>query len=208
MTYSKPTVILFSGRMQAGKDTCADHLVNKLGATKYSYADYLKQMCCRLFNIEVQDIYGSNDRKNKLTCVEWKNLPSLPEELWNNRLDDIYLSIRELLKYLGTHVFRKMHYDCWVNATLNLILDDLPEIAVIADCRFPNEIENFKNESLIDLGIFDKVISIRLTRQINNDSDPSETSLDDYKFDYVIDNSEMTIEEQLQEVDKIINEIY
>ena len=62
------------------------------------------------------------------------------------------------------------------------------ELAVIADCRFVNEVETMKKVGA-------KVI--KLTRKIDNDDSESEVDLDNYKnFDAVIDNKNMTIHEK------------
>jgi dephospho-CoA kinase len=45
----KVTVIGFCGKMGAGKSTCANHLKNKYGFVKVSFASKLKDICQQLF---------------------------------------------------------------------------------------------------------------------------------------------------------------
>ena len=85
-----------------------------------------------------------------------------------------------------------MYDEAWVQATLRDIDLDNPCLAIIYDCRFPNEVEGVQEAR-------GKVL--RLTRQISRDEHPSETLLDkdkyDWrKFDYVLDNQNMSIDEQ------------
>ena len=61
-------------------------------------------------------------------------------------------------------------------------------MALVGDCRFPDEVEAVQQAG-------GKVI--RLTRSLHEDSHVSETALDTHEgFDAVIDNQDMTIEEQ------------
>ena len=75
---------------------------------------------------------------------------------------------------------------------------------IITDCRFPNEAQAIKDRG----GII-----VRINRPLNDNIDkalkgiisthPSETSLDNYSFNYTIDNSG-TIEELIQKVKEIL----
>ena len=55
------------------------------------------------------------------------------------------MTAREVLQYVGTDVFRKMQHNVWADATVRLIEKENPTLALIADCRFPNEVEAIKN---------------------------------------------------------------
>jgi len=131
---------------------------------------------------------------------------------------------RELLQLLGTEIMRdKVHPNVWVNAlfadyhpTPNKSMDESfmeqfvtgsSEIHykfpnwIITDMRFPNELEAVKAKD---------GITIRVTRPDSKDGykffgdlHPSETALDDAKFDYVIDN-DGTIEDLIQKVKVIL----
>lgn len=99
------------------------------------------------------------------------------------------MTAREVMQFAGTEIFRKMYHDVWAEGTVKRILKEGTELAVICDCRFPNEVEAVQRAG-------GKVI--RFTRcQPIPDNHPSETSLDDYVgFDAVIDNKNMQIGEQ------------
>jgi len=91
------------------------------------------------------------------------------------------MTVRELLQRLGTEGVRSgVHTDAWVNA----LFVDYYQYAkwIITDVRFPNEAQSIKDRG----GVL-----IRVNRPgvgpVNNHL--SETALDDWKFDHVIDNN-------------------
>lgn len=91
------------------------------------------------------------------------------------------MTAREFLQKLGTESVRDvLHPDAWVNALFsNYAYHDK---WVITDCRFPNEAEAIKDRGGI-------IVRVNRTgvKPINNHE--SETSLDDYDFDWIIENN-------------------
>lgn len=151
----------------------------------YHFADPLKEMAINLFNINPQQVYGSDDEKNKPTHLLWEDIPSVPKDKTGN------MTAREFLQYFGTDVVRKIYHNAWVNATLNRVLVEQSEIAIIPDVRFPNEVSAIRDNG---------GIVIRLTRDLYHSDHDSEQALDiemfDWKnFDIIIDNSNMNIED-------------
>jgi len=127
----------------------------------------------------------------------------------------INLTPRKLLQLLGTECGRQIiNPNIWVNATMGdykqvgspLVvmakgLEPLYPNWIITDCRFPNEAK-----AITDKG----GINIRINRPnvLNNQNNInlehiSETSLDNYKFDYVLDNNG-TIDELIKQVKSIL----
>lgn len=114
-----------------------------------------------------------------------------------------FMTAREVMQFVGTDIFRRMDTNVWVRSTINKILREKPELAIITDCRFPNEVDSIKQ-------IDGKVI--RLTRSPFESDHISETILDkenyDWSnFDYVIDNQNVSLYEQFQQIKTIIEEI-
>jgi hypothetical protein len=117
----------------------------------------------------------------------------------------INMSVREFLQTLGTECIRDhLHEKAWINAfwaDLWEITDTKLECGldygwIITDTRFVNEADSIKEHG---------GIVIRLTR--NSDIlaiHPSETELDNYDFDYVIDNKNQSVEETYKEVEKML----
>lgn len=180
-------IIAFAGRKQSGKTTCAEALrnlynksVNNDHAAKiYSFADPLKKnICMDILGLTYDQCYGSDDNKNELTNNYWENKQ---------------LTAREVMQFVGTDIFRKMQHNVWVDATIKQIEKESPELAIIADCRFPNEVMSLKNKG---------GLVIKLMRNPHNSDHESEKALDynnfDHrKFDIIIFNNELDIPQQL-----------
>lgn len=150
----------------------------------YHFADPLKEMAISLFGLKANEVYGSDEDKNKFTELLWENMPS-------NLGKSGKITNREFLEHFGTSIVRKIKYDAWSKFTTNLISQQQPEIAIIPDVRFPNEVECIKKSG---------GIVIRLTRNIFDSKAPAEIALDKDNFDWsefdlVIDNHNFTLSE-------------
>lgn len=138
---------------------------------------------------------------------------------------------RDLLQRLGTEVCRNLHPNFWINILMKdykviqyyhgesvegkgiydvteadeLKAEIYPKYPnwIITDCRFPNEANAIKEKGGINI----RINRDNGTRIIDINPHPSETSLDNYTFDYVIDNNG-TIEELIQEVKEILIKEY
>lgn len=107
---------------------------------------------------------------------------------WNGQKDTYG---RYLLQHVGTDIIRRQKPNYWV-AFLNQILTMLKDewdYVLIPDARFPNEIEVIKSNPEFD------IITVRVTRHNHTSrltdeqkNHPSETSLDNYTFDYYLHN--------------------
>lgn len=180
-------IIAFAGRKQSGKTTCAEYVANIcLGSLAYqkvkiyNFADPLKQdICMNILGLTNNQCYGDDNDKNEFVNCYWPGT--------SNRM-----TAREVMQYVGTDIFRKIQKNVWADATIHKIKKDNTDMALIADCRFPNEVEAVKNAG---------GIVIKLMRNIYNSDHDSETALDTDKyshdnFDLVIDNRHLTIDEQ------------
>jgi len=174
----------------------------------YSFADLLKKnICIDILGLSYEECFGSDEKKNSLTNLRWENMPGIDELRISN--ENALMTAREVMQFVGTEVFRKMYNNVWVDATMRQIEKDSPSMAIITDVRFPNEVEgimNCQNYSSIMTG---KVI--KLKRDIYpNDNHPSETSLDthgDEFYSYIIDNQDMSIQEQNKHVYTFLSDI-
>tara|TARA_Y100001937_G_C7090360_1_gene317388 strand:+ start:503 stop:1291 length:789 start_codon:yes stop_codon:yes gene_type:complete len=159
----------------------------------YNFADTLKNVCMEVLGLSYEQCYGSDTDKNSDTDVVWGNMPvQFPFKPKRNGQQK--MTAREVLQYIGTDIFRCIKQNVWVESTIRKIQSDSPDLAVIVDCRFPNEVEGIQ-----DAG--GKVI--RLSRNMFGDQDQhrSETALDNCKtFDCVIDNQDMNVQKQNEAV--------
>jgi hypothetical protein len=130
---------------------------------------------------------------------------------------DLPLTYREFLQKLGTEAIRDgLHTNTWVNALMcdykpllnyHNLKESIGEMIwgeetnqianiqypnwIITDTRFPNEFDAIKKKG---------GICIKVLRENNTvDLHASETALDSYKFDYVLNNSG-TLEDLVEEV--------
>ena len=178
-------IIAFSGRKQSGKSTGADFITSTIDKRLldisyaiYSFADPLKKdICMGVLGLTEQQCYGSDDDKNTMTDLWW---------------DGVNLTAREAMEIIGTKLFRALKTNVWVDATINKIKSQNLDLAIIADCRFPNEVEAIKNNG---------GLNIRLDLDPFNSQSTSEKSLDreEYdwsNFDLVIENSKMNIDQK------------
>lgn len=194
MTY----ILSFSGRKQSGKSTSADYIISlinehhimlrenryelNMSCKIYSFADPLKQdICINILGLTYDQCYGSDDDKNTMTDLWW---------------DGVQLTAREAMEIIGTKIFRALKTNVWADATINKIKKENVDLAIISDCRFPNEVEAVKNSG---------GINIRLDLDPFHSNSISENSLDQdvydwSNFDIIIKNSKMTIEEKNKEI--------
>jgi len=183
----KKTVIIgFAGRKQSGKTTCSEFIAKYFngsiepfnGAKIYNFADPLKKdICMNILGLTYDQCYGNDISKNQYTEVYW---------------DGIKLTAREVMQLVGTDIFRKMNKDVWASSTISKIQKEQPELAIIADCRFPNEVEAIKNAG---------GLVIKLTRNPYNSDHASEVALDEANysssnFDFIVYNNNISIQEQ------------
>jgi len=173
----------------------------------YSFADYLKEFCIDVFGLTYEQCYGTDEQKNSTTNIRWISMPGF------NSLEDIRdkisglrksdnMTAREVMQYFGTDIIRTMSNDAWVRATINKINKEKPKLAIITDGRFPNEIIGINNYG---------GKTLRLLRNVNKDNDQhkSETALDDFpkdKFTLVIDNQDMSIDQQCEALKPYVDE--
>jgi hypothetical protein len=155
----------------------------------YHFADTLKSIAVRLFDIPPVCVYGSDDDKNKKLHYNWEDMPTATDNTGP-------MSSREFLQYFGTTIVREINDNAWVNATIATVTSEGSSVALIPDVRFPNEVAAIKEAG---------GIVIRMERDPFSDDHKCESALDKVhydwsNFDVVIPNSVGTIEELCEEL--------
>lgn len=191
-------IIGFAGKMGAGKNLSASFVKEAYPSKEFeekSFAYKIKQVTSLILGCEIGYL---EDREYKKRV-----------------LDGLSITPRKFMQLLGTDFGRKMvHPDIWVNALLNeyspigmysVPLDFPVNVGshdvfvypnwLITDVRFPNEVKAIEDHG-------GKVI--KLTRSCGRSKHESETALDGYNFDYVINNNG-TKEELRKEVLKLVD---
>jgi len=175
----------------------------------YNFADSLKEICVMLFNIPPECDYGTDEQKNQIQeHLLWENMPGHVkiDKDYTESLGNAFYTIaprsrgpmtaREFMQYLGTDIMRKMYQPIWLENCFRRIEADKPEIAVIGDCRFLNEIEAVQKRG-------GKVI--RLSRSLYESTHQSEIDADMYEgFDGFVDTANLDIE---QSCDAFLSEL-
>ena len=193
-------LIGISGKIGSGKDTFAEiirlltsmpyltnetiaHYLNnpnpnvlKTDWNVKKFAGKLKEVATLLTGIPT---YMFEDQEFKKT--------NLPEE-WNiwfpNQDRSEPMSVRQFLQKLGTDAMRDgLHTNTWVNATF-ATFNNMSRW-LITDVRFPNEAA-----AVIEKG----GILVRIERTSDTGDHPSETALDNYDFQIVIENKGSLLE--------------
>jgi len=180
-------IIAFAGRKQSGKTSACEFVQTLWSKSKqeisciYNFADPLKDMCQRILGLTYDQCYGSDEQKNQYVNCNW---PDSGQPM----------SAREVMQYVGTNVFRKMQHNVWADATIRKIQDENLPLSLIADCRFPNEVDAIKKAG---------GLVIKLNRNLYNSSHESEIALDEDQydqsnFDFIIDSQNMDIVDKNQ----------
>lgn len=160
----------------------------------YSFADILKWIGTELFDIPYECLYGTDEQKNQQQeHLLWENMPgiispigwsilegrlntdimSYPEE-FGLTIKDGCMTAREFVQFLGTNIMRKISKNIWVNFLMKQIKKEKSELSIVADVRFPNEVD-----AILENG--GQVI--KLNRNSGGDAHESETALDPSNFD-------------------------
>lgn len=188
------------------------------------FAGKLKTIASILTGIPVEN-FEDQEFKKTLLGNEWGTVKDNPlnaipvfEDVKFNHL----MSVRELLQKLGTDAMRdNLHENVWVNALFTdykptQMVSSFPPPAtekeyiaqqgypnwIITDMRFPNEMDAVKEREGITIRVV-RDYALRGGPEDPKNQHPSETALDDAKFDYEIIN-DGTIEDLIEKVRAIL----
>jgi hypothetical protein len=194
------------------------------------FADKLKDIVCLLIGctrleLEDQDFknkelgedwwyYKSDDIRGMITQKTFDNLTDNQKTYWKL----IKLTPRLLLQLLGTECGRDIiHPSIWVNALMSeydnivgYMTKDYAPNWLITDLRFPNEYDAIKAREGITIRVkrscveCNEIYQHKMSCSKSFQSEhPSETSLDNHKFDYEIINDK-GIPELIEKVRQIL----
>ena len=162
-------ILGLSGWARNGKDTVADHLISKYGYERISFAAPMKEALYRLNpKITINNVVSTPIRIG-VDIYGWDDLKTHGPE------------VRELLQRFGTEVGREMFgEDFWVNAAIDSIEDGSK--VIVSDVRYPNEADAIKKLG----GEVWRVVRPGFGAANGH---ASEHALNNYKFDYILDNN-------------------
>lgn len=172
----------------------------------YHWADELKITISRLFNIDINLLYGTDSDKDTKTPYKWEDMPGVVtnQKMYGylmkgakKKIDLLgkeygvsppnimfhepgNMTIREILQYFGTDVCRSIYNNCWVSSLESRIKSETPAVALIADTRFDNELFAVKEWG---------GLCIKMDRKTKEDSHVSENGIREFSdWDAVIKN--------------------
>jgi glycerol-3-phosphate cytidylyltransferase-like family protein len=172
------TVYLIAGRSACGKNVLGNYFVKYKNCIEISFAESLKEIVSKKYNIPLIDTQ-TQEGKKKLV-----------------KIDGGCFTVRNLL----INTAKNMRF---TNDTVfaNIVFEKIKNIKsdiVITDFRYPIE-HSFLQDKLHRYTI--KTIKV-IRDKCNYIDDPSETMLEQFKFDYIIHNNDQTIDEFY---DRLIN---
>jgi hypothetical protein len=122
------------GFIGSGKGTVSDYLVDQKQFTKDSFASSLKDACSVIFDWPRDMLEGDTD--------ESRAYREVTDEWWSRELSIPNFSPRLALQLVGTDAIRThFHPDIWFLTVKNRIQKNPDNNVVIADVRFPNEMQ-------------------------------------------------------------------
>lgn len=187
------------GQSGSGKDTLADHLVDRYRFQKVSLADPLKRICKEVYGFSDTQLWGPSEERNK------------PDLRYPNNKGG-FLSPREALQTLGTEWGRGCYEDTWVDYCVSVaqkVMDGeyytqakglikrgfvrrlfarVPEGVVIPDVRFKNEVRKIHRANGVIIRLRREGKDGNLKAGIKNHaSEMEQQSIMDDEVDFVID---------------------
>jgi dephospho-CoA kinase len=222
-------IILLSGYSESGKDYFADFLVKNHKYIKLSFANELKKYTAKKYKFNYSLTQTQEGKKTLITVPqELKKQVTKSTEIVKKSVRDLLIEDAVYLRNKeGADVFAKyLSGDIVYNDLTSLNQNQQLKNIVISDFRFPIEMSylkwkfhggNFKqSEYSYSNFVIDrikniatsnntKIISVRINRFDKSPvNSTSETQLDDYDFDYIIDNKS-TIEDYEKKIKNFID---
>lgn len=205
-------LLALSGWKQSGKDSLADYLIAKHGATRVSFADPLKDMAAREYDVpreafdrpELKEqpilsmsVEPQDDFSRMLAAFLFKEFRTkggmIHKDL--NLVQPFNMHNGVMIKPLETLYWtpralailkgssnRAVRSDFWVAQAIELAKSK-GGLIVISDLRYKSEMAQMREAFGSDM------VTLRVQRYDTSPStDPSERDLDDGKFDFHVDN--------------------
>lgn len=172
-----------SGHKHSGKSEIAKQLTAQ-GYTILKFADALKDMVCEIVGCTREELEERKEEPLHI-YIDYYAFATIvnrtgfdKEKLAPLLRGRTFHSIRHLLQFLGTDVIRKFDENWHVKKLQEKLVPG--GMYAVDDMRFHNEVAFIEGEG---------GVTLRINRPgTGKDAHESETALDDYAFDYVIQN--------------------
>lgn len=154
--------LLLSGFAKSGKDTIAEmiikHLIKDhgLNAKSYYLAYKLKKTCSVITGLGMEHMTEQSLKelplahplivgKIELSLCEDKFKIEIPKEIKNKVLGTELTTPRKVMQFVGTEILRHSSPDIHCIKTMEVVKKEKPDLFLITDCRFFNELDYFKS---------------------------------------------------------------
>lgn len=158
----------------------------------YNFADSLKYLLANMFGVDLDKMFGTSEDKEASSNITWGQMVDIipKKKLKKNiRLDEL-MTNREVMQHFGD-VLRNINDNCFINYLLKEIEREQCPVSLIADVRREAEIDAIN-------AVGGRIIY--LTRVTDNkethDTENVLQNVDTTKFDIIIDNQNMSIQEK------------
>jgi hypothetical protein len=200
-----PSLIGITGRVNAGKDTLAAHLVQEYGYNHIAFSDPLYRLLEQLDPwIDTTEFYA------KVSYKEWVELDTPKPQRFSrlleifgwDRLKRLSSEVRKYLQLLGTEGGRELHgYDCWIKIAEDKI-DRYPGKYVITGLRFDNEFSFVKRNR-------GEIWLVKSVREVPADPNHASEAIIDYEpyADMIIRN-DGSVPDFHQSIDSILTAFF
>jgi GTPase SAR1 family protein len=179
-------IIGVTGKKGSGKSTVANYLVNHYNFNEYAFANTLKSICMEVFQLQTNQLYGSQQEKERR------------DEFWN-------VSPRKIMQEVGT-AFREIGNRVpeldriWVKSLHREIELKDKSLVVISDVRYQDEIDSiirYKENGW-------NAIIIKIERELT-ELDTHESENQDLPYDYLINNNKLR-KDLFENIDEILKD--
>ena len=172
-----PNIIQLSGRKRSGKDWTATAIKQQLESHGYSvevlsFAEPLKDIASIILDMPLSDLESAKNNNDSIYQT-------------GSYYNEYLTTFRSMLQKLGTEAMKKYFGDfVWYDLLINRIEQSSADYILVPDYRFPEE-------------TIPGALTVRIhsTSVDLTDNHISETALDDFVFDHVLDNSNKQLTE-------------
>lgn len=181
-------LILLNGLPRSGKDTVADYIVNNYNYKKMAFADAIKDIVSKTFQISKQEL------------DDYKNHP----DLIKIKFADKERTFRSVIQHFGDEGIKPVFgNDVWADVGYRKIQELFKEgyNVVCSDFRFLVEYRDIPKHDVITVFIKDG-------KKLPLEGHVSDVELykNDFKFDHIIENTG-TLDELQQKVQSLLSKI-
>jgi molybdopterin-guanine dinucleotide biosynthesis protein len=172
-----PNVIQISGRKRSGKDWTATAIKQQLESQGYSvevmsFAEPLKDIASIILDMPLSDLELAKNNNDSIYQT-------------SSHYNQYLTTFRSMLQKLGTEAMKKYFGKLvWYDLLINRIDQSSADYILVPDYRFPEE-------------TIPGALTVRIhsTSVDLTDNHISETALDDFVFDHILDNSNKQLTE-------------